>query len=89
MRFAWDEKKGDKLKRQRGYSFEDVVELFQRPYHLSQKQDDPEQWRAIGWVKENLVSLIYEEREDDDGAYYWLVTYWLATKAERSLYHED
>jgi uncharacterized DUF497 family protein len=89
VRFAWDEKKGNTLKRERGYGFDEVVELFQKPYHLSRKQDDPEQWRAIGWVKENLVSLIYEEREEGDGAFYWLVTYWTATKTERKLYREE
>lgn len=75
MRLKWDDKKSDKLKKQRGLSFSELVEVFEKTYHLSQKRDDPEQWRAIGWVKGKLSSLIYEEREDGDGSYYWLVTY--------------
>ena len=88
MRCKWDEKKSEKLKKERGLGFGEVVALFERPYQLSQKQDDPEQWRAIGWVGEKLVSLIYEEREDEAGPFYWCVTYWPATKSERSLYEQ-
>lgn len=70
MRFKWDQKKNAKLKRERGMGFEAAVELFEKPYHLSQKNDEPEQWRAIGWVQDKLVSLIYEEREDEESIFY-------------------
>jgi uncharacterized DUF497 family protein len=59
MRFEWDNRKNLRLKKQRGLGFEMVVELFDSAYHLSQKNDDPEQWRAIGWVKGKMVTLIY------------------------------
>ena len=88
MRFKWDEKKNDTLKKARGMGFDEVLELFEKPYHLSQKNDDPEQWRAIGWVKSLLFAVIYEEREDEEGLFYWLVTFWPATKTERKLYDE-
>ena len=85
MRFKWDEKKNGKLKRERGMGFEKVVSVFDKSFHLSQKKDSPEQWRAIGWVGERLVSLIYEEREDEEGLFLWLVTFWPSTKTEREL----
>ncbi len=88
MRFQWDEEKSEKLRQERGLGFSELTGLFEKPYHLSQKQDDPEQWRAIGWVGEKLVSLIYEEREDTEGPFYWFVTYWPATRAERRLYEQ-
>lgn len=88
MRFKWDETKGKRLKRERGLGFEEIGAIFENPYHLSQKSDEPEQWRAIGWVKDKLVSLIYEERQDKEGIYYWFVTYWHATQAETELYNE-
>ena len=82
-------RKNEKLKRERGMGFEEVLSLFDKPYHLSQKKDDPEQWRAIGWVVDKLVSLIYEERDDEEGLFLWLVTFWPSTRIERELYNES
>lgn len=89
MRFGWDEKKRKKLADTRGIFFEKLVEIFSHPYHLSQKNDQPEQWRAIGWSEGRLVSLIFEEREDDDGICYWFITAWIATKEERRMFRES
>ena len=89
MRFKWDEKKSAQLKRERGMAFDEVLGLFEKPYHLSQKRDDPEQWRAIGWAQEKLITLIYEERKDEEGLVYWLVTFWPSTKTERELFDDQ
>ena len=89
MRYKWNKKKNEKLLKERGAGFGVVVELFDHPYHLSQKNDDPEQWRAIGWAQGKLMTLIFEEREDEAGPYYWLVTFWSSTKTERGLYHKN
>jgi hypothetical protein len=43
-------------------------------------------YRAIGWVKGEMYSLVYEVREDRLGEYYHLVTLWRATREERELY---
>lgn len=88
MRFKYDAKKGERLLRTRGVGFEEVQELFFGPYYLDQILDDPEQWVAIGWVNGLLYSVIYEEREDEVGTYFHLVTLWKSTKAERELYEE-
>ncbi len=88
MRFKYDESKSQRLKKKRGIGFEEAVELFYRPYYLDQIFDDSEQWVAIGWVNDQLYSVIYEEREDAEGTYYHLVTFWRSTKAERLKYEE-
>jgi len=49
----------------------------------------PDQYRAIGWVKGRLYSLILEIRNDKDGEYYHLVTLWKSTRAEQKLYEEN
>lgn len=88
MRFKWDKVKNKILKAdpKRGLDFNEVKNLFYSNYYLDQKNDDPEQFRAIGFVGNKLVTLIFESREDDEGEYYHFVTYWHSTKAERRLY---
>jgi uncharacterized DUF497 family protein len=73
----------------RGIGFEEAQEIFTRPYGLDTRSEDPEQYRAIGWVGERLFSLIFEVREDEEGEYYRLVTLWKATLEEEKLYAEN
>lgn len=75
MRFRFDERKSVRLRAnpKRGIGFDEAQEIFS-------------QYRAIGWVKHRLYSVIFETREDDEGEYYHLVTLWRATKQERKLY---
>ena len=91
MRFAFDGQKSKRLRSnpKRGIGFEEAQETFERPYYLDQRSDIPEQYRAIGWVRERLYALIFEMREDRDGEYYHLVTLWKATKQEQKLYEEN
>jgi len=88
VRFKFDKLKSEKLRKKRGKGFEEIQELFCRPYFLDHLLDEPEQWIAIGWVHADLYSVIFEEREDDDGPYYHLVTLWKSTSAERKIYEK-
>ena len=90
MRFHFDSRKSKLLRKnpKRGIGLEEAQEIFSRPYYLDQRIDEPEQWRAIGWVGEQMYSLIFEIREDREGDYYHLVTLWRATKEEEALYAE-
>ena len=88
MRFRCDPAKSEKLKKSRGRSFDEVKEIFYGLHYEDQRNDDPEQWRAIGWSQGLLYSVIYEEREDDEGPYYHLVTLWKATQEEIKLYEQ-
>jgi|SRR6476660_6319781 len=82
MRFHFDERKSRRLRAnpKRGVGFEEAQEVFSHPYYLDQRSDLPEQYRAIGWVGEQLYTVIFEVREDKDGEYYHLVTLWKATR---------
>ena len=88
MRFKFDKAKSQRLREKRGIGFEEAQELFYGPYYLDQILDDPEQSVAVGWVNGLLYSVIYEEREDDEGTYYHLVTLWKSTRPERVKYEE-
>ena len=90
MRFKFDKNKSDWLKNnlKRKIDFIKVQEIWQHPYYEDQRSDVPEQFRAIGWVKGNLYSVIFEIREDEGGEYYHLVTLWKSTKEEIKLYEE-
>ena len=91
MRFDFDPGKSRRLREnpRRGIGFEEIQEIFMRPYYQDQRSEFPEQYRAIGWVGERLYSLIFEVREDDEGEYYHLVTLWKSTREERKLYAEN
>ena len=90
MRFHFDERKSGQLRAnpKRRIGFEEAQEVFSHPYYLDQRTDWPEQYRAIGWVGEQLYTVIFEVREDEEGEYYHLVTLWKATKQEQQLYGE-
>lgn len=91
MRVKFDRHKSESLRKnpKRGIGFEEAQELWTHRYYLDQRGDDPEQYRAIGWVKGKLYSIIFEVREDDDGEFCHLVTLWKATKEEERLYEEN
>ena len=91
MRFKFDKRKSAECRKQprRGIGFEEVRQLWEQPYYLDRRSDEPEQWRAIGWVGGKLFSVIYEERSDRSGEYLHLVTLWRSTTEERRLYEKD
>ena len=91
MRFHFDPHKSELLRTnpKRGIGFEEVQEVFWRPYYQDQRSDLPEQFRAIGWVGERLYTVIFEVREDENGEIHHLVTLWRATREEQRLYEEN
>ncbi len=89
MRFEFDESKSRSLRAnpKRGIGFGEAMHVFSQPYYMDQRSDDPEQYRAIGWVDGVLYSVIFEVR-DSEGEYHHFVTLWKATSKERRLYDE-
>jgi len=69
MRFRFDPEKSKRLRAnpKRGIGFEQVRQIFSRPYYQDRRSDLPEQFRAIGWVGDRLYTLIFEVREDSEG----------------------
>jgi uncharacterized DUF497 family protein len=74
IRFEFDRSKSRDVKRKHGISLEEAQEIFDQAYLVDQKNDDPEQFRAIGWCGGRLSSVVFEIRHDADGEYYRLVT---------------
>ena len=91
MRFSFDPAKSALLRAnpERGIGFAEVQVLFDAEHITDRRSDDPEQFRAIGWVSGTLYSVIYEVRQDQEGEFYHLVTLWKATKEERRAYAEN
>ena len=91
MRFSFDPRKSKRLgaNPRRGIGFEEARDLFSQPYWLDQRSDVPEQQRAFGWVGDQLYSVIFEFREDEEGEIPHLVTLWKSTKEEIRLYEEN
>lgn len=91
MRLRFDPRKSQKLRSnpKRGIGFEEAREIFSHPYYQDQRTDEPEQYRAIGWVGDRMYSVIFEVREDKQGEYLHLVTLWKSTREERKLYEEN
>ena len=91
MRFKFDQNKSRMLRNnpKRGIGFEETQGIFAHPYYEDCRSDDPEQFRAVGWVRERLYSLVFEVREDGDGEYYHLVTLWRSTREEERLYEQN
>lgn len=88
MRFDFDLRKSKRLRGnpKRGIGFEEAQEIFAQPYYMDQRNDLPEQYRAIGWVGDKLFTVIFEIREDEEGEFFHLVTLWKSTKEERRTY---
>jgi len=91
VQFKFDRRKSEQLRKnlKRKIGFEEAQEIWEHPYYEDQRADNPEQYRAIGWVKGKLYSVIFEIREDEEGEYYHLVTLWKSTSKEEKLYEEN
>jgi uncharacterized DUF497 family protein len=89
VRFDFDPHKSRDVKRKHGVSLEDAQEIFDQVYVVDQKTDHPEQFRAIGWCRGGLCSVIFEIRRDEEGEYYHLITAWKATVEEEQSHAEN
>ena len=89
MRFDFDPEKSRIVKKKHGVGLNEAQEIFDQAYVLDQRRDDSRQFRAIGWSRGRLCSVIFEIRHDAGGEYYHLVTAWKATAEEESSYAEN
>ena len=70
-------------------SLKESQEIFDQAYLVDQKNDDPEQYRAIGWCRGRLCSVIFLIRHDPVGEDYHLITACKATHEEEQSYTEN
>ena len=89
MRFEFDREKSRDVKRKHGVSLKEAQEIFDQVYLVDQKNDHPEQFRAIGWCRGRLCSLVFGIQHDPEGEYYHLITAWNATTEEEQSYAEN
>ncbi len=89
MRIKWDDSKRQQVIEKRGIDFTDLDELLSQPYLEDQCNDDPEQYRVVGFVGGRLVTHVVEYREDHIGEYIWVVTAWRSTTQEVKDYEEN
>ena len=89
MRFRFDSAKDREVKRKHGISLKEAQQIFDQAHLVDRKNDDPEQFRAIGWSGGQLCSVIFEIRRDGEGEFYHLITAWQATKQEEDAYAEQ
>lgn len=89
MRFNFDRRKNRESKEKHGVSLEEAQEIFDQVYVVDGKNDDPLQFRAIGWCRGLLCSVIFKLRQDADGEYHRLITAWNAMKQEEQIYVES
>ncbi len=89
MRFEFEREKSRDVKQKHGVSLREAQEIFDQVYVVDQKNDNPEQYRAIGWCRGRLCSVIFEVRYDSEGESYHLVTAWKATQQEEQSYAEN
>jgi uncharacterized protein len=89
MRFKFNRSQDRAVKRKHGVSLKQAPEIFDQAYLMDQRNDDPKQFRAIGWCGGRLCSVIFEVRRDAEGEYYHLVTAWKATQEEEQSYAQN
>lgn len=89
MRFEFDVEKSRSVKQKHGLSLEEAQQIFDQAYLVDRKNDNPEQFRAIGWCGGRLCSVIFELRRDEVGEFYHLITAWKATSQEEDAYAEQ
>lgn len=89
MRISFDPDKSRTVREKHGISLKDASSVFDQAYIVDRRRDDPEQFRAIGWVQGRLFSVIFEVREDAQGEFYHLVTAWKSTKEEEQSYAQN
>lgn len=87
MRFKWDQKKSDSVKRMRGVSFDQAQIAIKNGFGSGLLNDDPEQYVAVGFSSSGvLISVVHEFRQDENGIFVWIVTLWKTTKQEKKRY---
>ena len=93
MRFEWDERKDRSNRRKHGIAFEQAVEVFSDPLHVSWLDERlsafEERWVTVGQTTDavtlTVANLFFDERGE---AVVRLISARRATKRERQAYEQ-
>jgi uncharacterized DUF497 family protein len=91
-RIIWDETKNEETKRKHGISFETARFVFADPerlFRLDRSEENTsgeERWQSLG-MAEDVIFIVYTEREAEGVNETRLITARLANKAERRTYN--
>lgn len=93
MGFEWDDNKNSANKKKHGISFEEAVEIFDDPFHLSKLDMSfsyfEEQWITIGQIKDKRVVVVVNLYFDtDDEEVIRIISARKATANERNQYEK-
>lgn len=86
--YSYDDQKSAELRQRRNVGFEDVVRVFFKTHYWELRNDNPEQYLAIGELDDHFWSIVYEEWEDELGELLWLITFWPSTPREVERYYK-
>jgi uncharacterized DUF497 family protein len=89
VRFDWDDLKSETVKAKRGLSFDELLPLFKTDYLLEGNKFYEDQFLAIGFLGTEMITVVFESREDEEGEFVWIITYWRSTKSERMRYAKE
>jgi uncharacterized protein len=83
LEFDWDPAKHDKILRERGFSFADVVPMFSGPCLI--RRDDRRDYGearyiSIGCNGTDMFTVVFTDR----GHVRWIITAWPAIRKERA-----
>ena len=88
MRVRCDPNKRDQVLGERGIDLQKLEELFELPYIEDVRNDNPLQFRVIGFAGGILTTYVVEYRRDEIGEYAWVVTAWRSTSHEEEAYEQ-
>ena len=94
MQFKWDlDKAAKNLAKHEGISFETAKKAFSDPNRVERPQhrEGEDRWKMIGAVGDQLLAIIYAEREVEgsDELVVRIKSAWKATKNERKTYRKQ
>ena len=89
MRVKCDPAKREAVLHERGIDLEDLADLFELPYIEDVRNENPLQFRVVGFAGGRLATFVVEYRRDGVGEYAWAVTAWRSTPQEEEAYERE
>lgn len=89
MRVKCDAEKREHVLLERGIDLNDLSDAVELPYIEDVRNENPLQFRVIGFARGSLTTFIVEYRRDEVGEFAWVVTAWRSTPQEEQAYEQE